>query len=277
MKSFIFTFIFLFAFQSTNAQKSCCSATLAFNDNSEDRNFKSKHELKSYSGPELKGKMIDIQIDGEDPAMVYALLSKKETNKYLFVFHEWWGLNDHIKGEADKYFSSIDDINVIALDLYDGKVATTREQAGEYMQSAQQERIFKIINAANVWTEEDSKITTIGWCFGGGWSMQSAIAVGTKAAGCVVYYGMPENDATKIKSLTCDVLGIFAEEDKWINHTVVSEYETAMNEAGKKYETHWFNASHAFANPSNKLYNEKFAAQANKMALIYIKQALNVK
>ena len=84
--------------------------------------------------------------------------------------------------------------------------------------------------------------------------MQAAIAVETKAVGCVVYYGMPENDQQKLENFNCDVLGIFAEEDKWIDHTVVSEYESAMKEADKKYETHWFDAAHAFANPSNAKY-----------------------
>ena len=277
MKQIAATLILFFTIQFSNAQSSCCSATLAFNDISVNTGFQDKHELKAYSGPLLKGKMMSIPIEGEDPAMIYTLISPKESNKYLFVFHEWWGLNDHIKGEADKYYSSISGINVIALDLYDGKVATTREEAADYMQSADQERIFKIIRAVNDWTEEDTEVATIGWCFGGGWSMQAAIAVETKAVGCVVYYGMPENDQQKLENFNCDVLGIFAEEDKWINHTVVSEYETAMKEADKKYETHWFDAAHAFANPSNAKYNKEYAEKANSIALSFLKKSLNVK
>jgi carboxymethylenebutenolidase len=277
MKQFLATLVLLFTIQIAHAQKSCCSATLAFNDISEDKGFQEKHALKVYSGPDLKGEMIDIPVEGEASARVYSLRSEKEGDKYLFVIHEWWGLNDHIKGEADKYFSSLEGVNVIALDLYDGYVATTREQASEYMQSSDQERILKIIDAVNNWTGSESKIATIGWCFGGGWSMQSSIAVNEKAVGCVVYYGMPESDAGKLETLNCKVLGIFASEDLWINQDAVSTYEKAMKSAGKKYETHWFDADHAFANPSNAKYNKEHAEQANALALEFLKKSLKAK
>lgn len=277
MKQFIATLVLLFTIQMAHAQKSCCSATLAFNNISEDKGFQEKHALKVYSGPDLKGEMIDIPVEGEAPARVYSLKSEKESDKYLFVIHEWWGLNDHIKSEADNYFSSLDGVNVIALDLYDGNVATTREQASEYMQSADQERIMKIIDAVNNWTGSEAKIATIGWCFGGGWSMQSSIAVNEKAVGCVVYYGMPESDAGKLETLNCKVLGVFASEDQWINQDVVSTYEKAMDSAGKKYETHWFEADHAFANPSNAKFNKEYAEQANAMALAFLKKSLKAK
>ena len=83
--------------------------------------------------------------DGRTVSAYFAEADKKDAPVVILI-HEWWGLNDHIKGEADKYYSSISGINVIALDLYDGKVATTREEAADYMQSADQERIFKIIS-----------------------------------------------------------------------------------------------------------------------------------
>ena len=89
MKQIAATLILFFTIQFTNAQSSCCSATLAFNDISVNKGFQDKHELKAYSGPLLKGKMMSIPIEGEDPAMIYTLISPKESNKYLFVFHEW--------------------------------------------------------------------------------------------------------------------------------------------------------------------------------------------
>lgn len=277
MKSFFTLLVLVLTLQMTFAQKSCCSATVAFNDISEDKGFQSKHELKTYSGPALNGKMIHIPVNGEKSAMVYALKTDKKSDKYLFVIHEWWGLNDHIKEEADNYFSSLEGVNVLALDLYDGNVATTREEASEYMKSADQERIFNIINAVSEWAGDKAQIATVGWCFGGGWSMQSSIAIDEKAVGCVVYYGMPENDPAKLETLNCEVLGIFALEDRWINEEVVGTYEKAMKTAGKKYETHWYDAAHAFANPSNAKYNKQFAEEANSISLAFIKKALKVK
>jgi carboxymethylenebutenolidase len=90
--------------------------------------------------------------------------------------------------------------------------------------------------------------------------------------GCVVYYGMPERDPEKLEVLNCSVLGIFAEQDKWINREVVGEYEKAMNEAGKPYETYWFDAAHAFANPSNQVFDEEATAEAKERTKEYLKQ-----
>jgi carboxymethylenebutenolidase len=52
-----------------------------------------------------------------------------------------------------------------------------------------------------------AKVFTIGWCFGGGWSLQTALLGGNQVVGCVMYYGMPEADVNKLKTLHCDVIG----------------------------------------------------------------------
>ena len=63
------------------------------------------------------GKMITFKAtDGKD-AKAFFIKAPKKTNKYLIVIHEWWGLNDHIKKEAAKYYGGLGNINVIALDL----------------------------------------------------------------------------------------------------------------------------------------------------------------
>lgn len=67
----------------------------------------------------------------------------KNSNKWIFVFQEWWGLNDYIRLQADMLHTSFPDAHILAVDLYDGKVATTREEAGALMQGASPERIEK--------------------------------------------------------------------------------------------------------------------------------------
>src|SRR5689334_12148093 len=86
------------------------------------------------------GKMITYKCaDGMD-ANAYVITAKKKTNNWVFVFQEWWGLNDNIKREAESLYKDLGNVNVIALDMYDGKVATDRENAGKYMQEFKQER-----------------------------------------------------------------------------------------------------------------------------------------
>jgi carboxymethylenebutenolidase len=142
------------------------------------------------------------------------------------------------------------------------------------MQNADEKRIRNIISGAIAFAGDGAEVGTIGWCFGGGWSMQAAIMLGDQALGSVVYYGMPEQNAEKLKSLQAPVLGIFAEKDQWINREEVSKYESAMDRAGKEYESHWFNADHAFANPSNSIYDADATAKAKEKAAGFLSARL---
>ena len=89
-----------------------------------------------------------------------------------------------------------------------------------------------------------------------------------------MYYGMPETDMAKLKSLHCDVLGLFANMDKWINPEVVKTFQDNMEKAGKKLIVKSYNADHAFANPSNPKYDKASAEDANQAAVKFIKAKL---
>ena len=90
-----------------------------------------------------------------------------------------------------------------------------------------------------------------------------------------MYYGMPESNMAKLKTLNCDILGIFGTQDKYINPDVVKAFEANMKKAGKKVTVHNYNADHAFANPSNPKFNKEYTDDAHAKALAYIKQKLS--
>ncbi len=92
------------------------------------------------------GKMIKIKTDGAE-ANAYLLEGKKKTGNWIFVFQEWWGLNDNIKREAENLYNDLGNVNVLALDMYDGKLATTRDDAGKFMQEFKQDRGNAIVKA----------------------------------------------------------------------------------------------------------------------------------
>jgi carboxymethylenebutenolidase len=161
---------------------------------------------------------------------------------------------------------------VIALDLYDGKVATTQQEAGKYMGEAKEERIRAIIKGALDYVGPKAKIGTIGWCFGGGWSLQTALMAGKQTSACVMYYGMPETDVDKLKAINGPVLGIFAKKDGWINPDKVKEFEANMKKVAKKLTVKMYDADHAFANPSNPKFDKEAAADAHKAALAFLKK-----
>ena len=264
----------MLALFSSSAQETCCSATTAFAQLGTSTTFQGAHQLPQQPASAIqKGSYVEFQTPDNRKGRGYLVKAASPSAKYIFVFHEWWGLNQNMVNETERWAQEVNGVNVIALDLYDGKVATTREAAAELMQAADEIRIRAIIQGALEYAGEEAEIATLGWCFGGGWSMQAALMMGNQAVGCVVYYGMPERDSARLASLNCKVLGIFAERDMWINRKVVAAYEKAMNEADKAYETYWYDAEHAFANPSNAIYDEAAAADAREKTREYLRLA----
>ncbi len=282
MKKILVLIVIAFSasFSSIQAQ-SCCETVFASNDGNmanfvSDKNFRNMHpNPEAYTHVSLfGGEMIKVKTAGID-ANAYIIKSKKKSNKWLFVYQEWWGLNDHIKKQAEIFYKDLgENVNVIALDMYDGKVATEAADAGKYMQSAKEERLEQIMNGGIMLAGKKAKIASVGWCFGGGLSLKSAILSGKNAVGSVMYYGMPIKDVEKLKTLKTDVLGLFATE-QWISKTIIEEFAVNMKAANKKLEYKIFNAEHAFANPSNPKFDKDLAAEAYGMAINYLKKRLN--
>jgi len=162
-------------------------------------------------------------------------------------------------------------VNIIDLDLYDGKVTADRTEAAKLMQAVKEERAAAIIKGAIAYAGPKARIATLGWCFGGGWSLQSALLAGKQAVACVMYYGMPEQDVNKLKTLNCDVLGNFGNKDQWISPKVVEGFEANMKAAGKKLTAYEYDANHAFANPSGPSFQSEAATQANARTLAFLK------
>lgn len=208
--------------------------------------------------------------DGKN-AQGYFIKSKKKSNKWLFVIQEWWGLNDYIKKEAETFYGDLDNVNVLAIDMYDGKVATTRDSASVYMRSATAARLENIVKAAIAYAGADAKIYTVGWCFGGGWSLQSSLLAGKQAAGCIMYYGRPENNVERLKNINCDVIGFFGTQDKGIPMETVDAFENNMKTAGKNISIHKYEAGHGFANPSNPVFNKTAKEDAHAKAIAFLK------
>ena len=101
----------------------------------------------------------------------------------------------------------------------------------------------------------------VGWCFGGGWSLQAALA-NPSLNGAIIYYGQLETDPAKLSAIKASVLGIFGKADKGIPPETVGKFEAALKQANVKAEIYSYEADHAFANPSNPKYDEKSAANA---------------
>lgn len=224
-----------------------------------------------YKLKNATGSMVHFTAPDGTDAHAYFIKSKKKTNKWLFVVQEWWGLNDNIKREAEAFASELGDVNILALDMYDGKIATTPDSAMVYMKSAKSERLESIVKGGIAYAGSKAKIYTVGWCFGGGWSLQSTLLAGKQAAGCVMYYGRPETDIARLKTINCDVIGFFGNLDKGIPPTVVDAFEKNMKEASKQLTVYRYEAAHGFANPSNPVYNKAATEDAHTKTISFLK------
>jgi carboxymethylenebutenolidase len=282
MKTIKLIFLALFASLTASAQNELDDITICHTSPTEkfalfasNKDFNRSHpDPLPYIHQSEAGNMITFKTNDGKVGAGYLLMAKKKTNNWIFVFQEWWGLNDHIKREAEQLYNDLGNVNVLALDMYDGKVTTTADEAGKLMGEFKQDRGTAIVKGAIEYAGKQAKIGTVGWCFGGGQSMQAALTAEKQAAACVIYYGMPETDVNRLKNLNCDVLNIWPTQDKWINRDVTVKFEASMKAAGKKVTTKSYDADHAFANPSNPKHNKEFTADAYKNTLAFFKARL---
>lgn len=258
-----------------HAQQSCCSSSSSHQDFAKfthDNSFKNAHaEPVKCKLTMQKGSMISFPTSDGKPGRAYYVAPEKPGNKALFVFHEWWGLNEYIQREADRFSDELSDMHIYAIDLYDSAVAATREEASRLMSGLKQERAEAIIRGMMEHVGKDMRIATLGWCLGGDWSLQASIIAQRQSRACVMYYGMPEKNINRLQYLTAPVLFIAAEKDTWITQDVVMNFAQTMSDLKKNISVIHYAADHAFANPSNPHYDKEKADNAFHQAIDFIK------
>jgi carboxymethylenebutenolidase len=192
----------------------------------------------------------------------------------VLLIHEWWGLNDQIKTVAAALAEA--GYLALAVDLYGGQVAATPDEAKALMSAVDPGAATDTLGSWIDWlaAEASGRVATVGWCFGGGWSLEASLAHPVPAT--VVYYGNVARSAAELAPLQGPVLGHFASSDQWINQAMVDGFVAAMAEAGKEVEVHWYDADHAFANPTNARYDEADAALAWQRTLEFLARHLAV-
>jgi carboxymethylenebutenolidase len=214
--------------------------------------------------PTPTGKAISLALPGGGTAIGYLATPKSAATGGVLVLHEWWGLNNYVKAQADVLASQ--GYLALAVDLYGGKVATTPDEAGKLMQGLDATHAASVEKAGVAWLKQNlkgKKIATLGWCAGGGQSLLASLGSPKDVSATIMYYGLPVLDVAQLKTLQGPVLGIWATKDGWITPEKVAAFDKALTEAGVKHSFHSFDADHAFANPTGGKYNPPAAAEAN--------------
>lgn len=195
----------------------------------------------------------------------------------IIVIHEWWGLNDNIRNEAAKLAEA--GYVALAVDLF-GKSTTDPKQAMGMVQGLDQKAATAELLAAVAYLRSQpfvkpDRVGSMGWCFGGGQSLNLAIN-DPKLAAAVIYYGKPITDLKILGSIHAAILGIWGEADESIPMSLVHEFDKALTEAKIEHEFHSYpGAGHAFANPSGgSRYKPNAAKDAWEKSLVFLAKHL---
>lgn len=220
--------------------------------------------------------------EGAKGYLVFPVRQENNASKLpaVIMIHEWWGLNNHIKDMAN--LLAKEGYVVLAADLYNGKVAADPNEAGNLVQSvrANQENAITNLKAGVKYVSslpivDKSKIASIGWCFGGGQSLQLALnSQDQPLAATILYYGTPlvieKSELSKIK---WPVLGIFGDKDQAIPLKQINQFKAELDEIGITNEIHIYpGIGHAFANPSGDNYAPKETQDAWEKTLSFLKR-----
>ncbi len=195
----------------------------------------------------------------------------------LIVIQEWWGLNDNVRAMADRFAG--EGYLVLAVDLYEGQVATSAEAARATMAAAMEKpaRLADNLRQAHAYLKAAGapKVGVVGWCFGGGWALETALDLGDGIAAAVMYYGRVRLEPAELEGLKAPLLGLFGALDQGIPVAGVRKFEAALKQAGKRAEIVVYEgADHAFANPSGGRYQEAAASDAWRRVTAFLAEHL---
>lgn len=226
-----------------------------------------------------------------DPKMAYAEVGDKLVYGYfsapsdvfeplpaIIVIHEWWGLNDNVRAMADRLAG--EGYMVLAVDLYSGKTADSPAGARALMLEIVEnpEPARENIRAAYEFLETAGapRIGSLGWCFGGGWSLNAALLFPDDLDATVIYYGQVTDDEEKLRPLSTPILGLFAADDTGIAIESVEAFGAALERLRKNHEIHVYpGVGHAFANPTGSNYNAEAATDAWDKTLEFLGRHLS--
>ena len=173
----------------------------------------------------------------------------------LIVIQEWWGLNDWIRQQTDRFAGQ--GYVALAPDLYRGKSTADPEVAHELMRGLPQDRAIADLEGAFRYLAargdvDPARIGVIGWCMGGGYALDFTVAE-PRIAATVMNYGHLITNLETIAKIHGPLLGNFGAEDRGIPKADVLTFAAALKKAGKTSDIKIYDgAGHAFMNPNNK-------------------------
>jgi carboxymethylenebutenolidase len=236
---------------------------------------------------ELKNSTVNY-FEGATGYLVYPVSSEKgqTTNETklpaVIMIHENKGLNDHIKNMANLLAQQ--GYVVLAADMFKGEVVTEQNDSRRLTQTVRSNPENAINNlqaaveyASSLPNVDPSRIASMGWCFGGGQSLQLALnSQDHPLAATIIYYGSAlVTDNSNLSKIKWPVLGVFGDQDTGIPVEKVNEFKATLDEVGVPNEIYIYKGvGHAFANPSGDNYAPTETQDAWEKTLAFLKKYL---
>lgn len=193
----------------------------------------------------------------------------------VVVIHEFWGLTDQIKGVVDRLAK--DGFAAFAPDLYNGKVATTRDEANALSKKLDWDGAEMMLRAAAqgmLARDPSRKVAVMGYCLGGALALMAGAKIPEYSA-VVTYYGIPNADRADLSQIKARVQGHFALTDDWCTAELISELEKRLGAGNVPFEVHRYDAHHAFANETRpEVYSAKDAELAWERTVKFLEDAI---
>jgi carboxymethylenebutenolidase len=196
----------------------------------------------------------------------------------IIMIHEWWGLNDNVRAMAERLAG--EGYIVLAVDLFGAEIASSPEAARQLMlrvvespesASANIEQAYAFVNDV----AGAPRVASLGWCFGGGWSLNTAMLFPEDLDAAVIFYGQVTDDEEKLRPINAPILGFFGDADRGISIESVRGFEQSLERLRMSHEIHVYpGAGHAFANPTGNNYKPEFAEDAWQKTLSFLQQNL---
>ena len=185
--------------------------------------------------------------DGKDCSGFYVEPAAGKGAPGVVVIQEWWGLNDQIKGVANRMAAH--GYRALVPDLYRGQVGLDAKEAEHLMGNLNfADAAGQDIRGAVQYLKTSSpKVGVVGFCMGGALTLLSAVFVSELDA-AVPWYGFPPLDYIDASKIKAPLMGHFATEDAFFPIQQVDALEQKLKQAGVHYTFHRYQAQHAFGN-----------------------------
>jgi len=165
----------------------------------------------------------------------------------VVVIQEWWGLNDQIRGVADRLAAA--GYQALVPDLYRGQSTLDAEEAHHLMtalnfgDAASQD----IRGAVQYLKTRAPKVGVTGFCMGGALTLLSLTQSPEIDAG-VTFYGCPPLEHIDASKIHAPLQGHWATQDEFFSIDTIDALEAKLRAANVGFEFHRYLARHAFAN-----------------------------